>query len=273
MDSRKKRSMTPNVESNRIPLALHEEIIPRLLMAHRQSTNSKKATKTGNDKVVGITRQNIEELNSILLDGDVSVARQYLQTLLEDKISVEEIYLDLLQPIARKLGVCWENDSLDFTTITLAVWHINKLMYDLSPEFFQSDALIESKSRILLFPSVGSQHTLGLFMLAEFFRKSGWSVLADPAYSEEEIFTILSENCIDVVGISIGSYDQKNSTKTLINDIRKTFGSNLKIIIGGPLAFCEKSLFKELQADGQASDARKAVSLAESLVSKKKISA
>ena len=49
------------------------------------------------------------------------------------------------------------------------------------------------------------------------------------------------------------------------------YGPALKIIIGGPLAFCENNLFHEVKADGQAAYAREAVLLANSLVRKKNI--
>ena len=261
------------VSSSPIPVALQEEIIPRLLMAHRHKVSSvKKAELENGRKIVEITARNVEELSQILLNGEPSVSKSYLRTLIEEGVSVEQIYLDLLQPVARRLGVCWENDSLDFATITLAVWHINQLMYYLSPEFLQNPVdQRKSKGRILLFPSLGSQHTLGLFMLAEFFRKSGWEVFADPALSEQDIFSTIEEKDFHIVGISIGSYDQKESTKKLISDIRQMYGTALKIIIGGPLAFCENNLFREVKADGQAADAREAVLLADSLVRKKKI--
>ena len=261
------------VSPSPIPVALQEEIIPRLLMAHRHKPGNEKGTGIEDAcKIAAISARNVEELSQMLLNGQLSVSKSYLRILIEEGVSVEQIYLDLLQPTARKLGVCWENDSLDFATITLAVWHINQLMYYLSPEFLQNTAAQgKSKRRILLFPSLGSQHTLGLFMLAEFFRKSGWEVCADPALSEQDIFGILGEKDFQVVGISIGSHDQKKFTKKLISDIRRLYGPALKIIIGGPLAFCENNLFREVKADGQAADAREAVLLADSLLREKKI--
>ncbi|MDA9689105.1 cobalamin B12-binding domain-containing protein [Betaproteobacteria bacterium] len=256
-----------------IPSTIHEEIIPRLLMAHRQKADIIKKTGFENGcNIPAITAGNVEELSHMMVNEELSVSKSYLRILIEEGISIEQIYLDLLQPTARRLGICWENDSLDFATITLAVWHINQLMYYLSPELLQNTVDHgKSKGRILLFPSLGSQHTLGLFMLSEFFRKSGWEVFADPALSEQDIFNTIEKKDFQVVGISIGSYDQKESTKKLICDIRRMYGSALKIIIGGPLAFCENNLFREVEADGQAADAREAVLLANSLVRKKNI--
>ena len=68
-------------------------------------------------------------------------------------------------------------------------------------------------------------------MLAEFFRKSGWEVCADPALSEQDIFSILGEKNFQVVGISIGYYDQKKITKKLISDIRRLYGPALRLLL------------------------------------------
>ena len=57
-------------------------------------------------------------------------------------------------------------------------------------------------------------------MLAEFFRKSGWEVFADPALSEQDVFNTIGEKGFHIIGISIGSYDQKKSTKKLISEIK-----------------------------------------------------
>ena len=48
-------------------------------------------------------------------------------------------------------------------------------------------------------------------------------------------------------------------------------GQHSRLLLVGPLAFCENNLFREVKADGQAADAREAVLLADSLVREKKI--
>ena len=49
----------------------------------------------------------------------------------------------------------------------------------------------------MLVPLPGSQHTLGLFIVSEFFRRGGWKVWGELAASEGEIIVALS---IDTLG-------------------------------------------------------------------------
>ena len=252
-----------------LPSAVESEIIPRLLIAQRQKIVelSKKGASTKKSGQF-VRPNNIEELTKLIVANDIDGSKLYLRGLLNNGLVIEKLYTELLQPVARQLGVYWEEDSLDFSTITLALWQIHQLMYFLSPELMGNRKAI-LKNKILLFSALGSQHTLGLFMLSEFFRKNGWQVHADPSPSEEDIFFMIKEKQFDIVGISIGSVDQKNTTKRIIRKIRQKKGSVLKILIGGPLALQDKLLFKKLGADGQAQDAEEAIKLAEGFILEK----
>ena len=252
-----------------LPSTIESEIIPRLLIAQRQKI-VELLKKGANTRKSGhfVRPSNIEELLKLILDSDIDGSKLYLRTLLNNGLKIEKLYTEVLQPVARRLGVYWEEDSLDFSTITVALWQIHQLMYFLSPELMGNGKAI-LKNKILLFSALGSQHTLGLFMLSEFFRKNGWQVQADPSPSEEDIFLMIKEKQFDIVGISIGSTDQKNSTKRIIRKIRQKKGSVSKILIGGPLALQDKHLFKKLGADGQAQDAEEAIKLAEGFILEK----
>ena len=252
-----------------LPSTVESEIIPRLLIAQRQKI-VELSKKGGSTKKSGqfVRPNNIEELSRLILGNDIDGSKLYLRSLLNNGLEIEKLYTELLQPVARQLGVYWEEDSLDFSTITLALWQIHQLMYFLSPELMGNRKAI-LKNKILLFSALGSQHTLGLFMLSEFFRKNGWQVQADPSPSEEDIALMIKENQFDIIGISIGSVDQKNSTKRIIRKIREKNGSFSKILIGGPLALQDKHLFKKVGADGQAQDAEEAIKMAEGFILEK----
>ena len=70
----------------------------------------------------------------------------------------------------------WEKDKCTFTDVTVGLWRIKQVMHELSPTF-QSVAQEQSHGReVMLVPTPGSAHNLGLFMVSEFFRRSGWRV-------------------------------------------------------------------------------------------------
>ena len=78
----------------------------------------------------------------------------------------------------------WDADLCDFTQVTIGLWRLQQLMYELSPAF-QDDAQrgVQIHRAMLVLvpvpvpvPVPGSQHTLGLLRVAEFFRRAGWGV-------------------------------------------------------------------------------------------------
>ena len=72
---------------------------------------------------------------AIALNSDAVVATAHVETLRAKGLGLECIYLELLAPAARHLGELWEADLCDFTQVTLGLWRLQQVMYDLSPAF------------------------------------------------------------------------------------------------------------------------------------------
>ncbi|OUV03599.1 MAG: hypothetical protein CBC42_03880 [Betaproteobacteria bacterium TMED82] len=249
--------------------AVESQVIPRLVVAH---LNDKSYIASHREFVSN--RRNTKRLKSLLnsdstdrfvkfsLEDDVEVCKSYVETLLDEGITIDNIYLDLIQPTVRRLGLFWERDTTDFTTVTLATWKIQQVMYHFG-DMFNPKKLGGCEGSVLLLPPPNSQHTLGLFMLSEFFRKSGWFVHGEPSTNLEDVPITVGKTFFDIVGISVGSDDQKKPTKELIRIIRKySRNLNVKVLVGGPAALRSDTLYKEVLADGQAEGALEALSLA-----------
>ena len=58
--------------------------------------------------------------------------------------------------------------------------------------------------RVLLLPGPGEQHTFGLSMVAEFFRRSGWEVVGGTGPESLDPVRAVRDEWFDVVGISVG---------------------------------------------------------------------
>jgi hypothetical protein len=82
-----------------------------------------------------VSEAHIDALMALLLQDDAGPSANYVKELFAQGIELEEIYLNLLTPVARKLGEMWESDDVNFTQVTVALWRIKQLMYDLSPMF------------------------------------------------------------------------------------------------------------------------------------------
>lgn len=203
-----------------------------------------------------IDQDTIDELTQLVLQEDARIAVNYVKALHTSGKSLEEIYLDLLTPVARKLGKMWEEDESSFTEVTIALWRIKQLMYDLSPIFQQYANNEKSGPSIMLVPMPGSQHNLGLFMVSEFFAKAGWRIWGELAATEEEIIHMAEKEWFDIVGLSASVREQFPQLRKLIADIRsKSKNPNVGIIIGSPVFNQFPEIVDSLGADMVGMDA------------------
>ncbi len=251
----------------RLRALVEAEIIPRLMLAHRsQQQQPAHEPAVSRDEVVAFTeallRQNISEANAII--GNICQRGAPMQA----------IYLDLLTPAARYLGELWEADTCNFSEVTLCLWRIQTMLYDVSPAFQCESALRSSaqiERRILIANLPGYQHTLGVSMLSEFFRRDGWVTLTIPSPQPREIQDSLSLDWFDVLALSASTDREVDDLTKVITATRKTSRNpRLAIMVGGSLFLRHPELARSVGADGVAEDALSALTLAAKLVQHQK---
>jgi len=253
-----------NRRSERSLLSLVEaEIIPRLMLAHRDSRHPA-------DGASVISRNEVIAFTQALLSQDIATATAIVDEFRHIGTPMEKIYLELLAASARYLGELWESDERTFTEVTLCTWRIQSILYDLSPAF-QSNAKLQTSNtaerRILIATLPGYQHTLGVSMLSEFFRRESWVVLAIPSPQANEIQDSLSSNWFDVLALSASTDGEIAALAQTIKAARKTSRNpKLAIMVGGPLLQRQPKLAQHLGADGVADDVTSAITLATNLV-------
>lgn len=239
------------------------EIIPRLMSAHRDPRQtSLSANNISRDEIIAFTQA--------LLAQDVAAANVIVAELREDGCTIDAIYLQLLAPSARYLGELWEADTCNFSEVTLCLWRIQTMLYDLSPAF-QSDAAQRAAApierRILIANLPGHQHTLGVSMLSEFFRREGWVTLTIPSPQPREIQDSLSTDWFDVLALSAGTDREIDDLQKTVQAARKTSRNpRLAIMVGGALLLRRPELVSIVGADGTADDADSALTMAANLV-------
>jgi MerR family transcriptional regulator, light-induced transcriptional regulator len=198
----------------------------------------------------------IDQLLLLLLQDDATPSANYVKELFANGIELEEIYLNLLTPVARKLGEQWESDEADFTQVTVALWRIKQLMYDLSPVFQEYAEYKQQGKSVMLVPLPGSQHTLGLFMVSEFFARAGWRVWGELAATEADILRMAKTQWFDVVGLSASVREQFPDLKRMITEVRSvSMNPHVGIMIGSPVFNQNPELVEDLGADMVGVDA------------------
>jgi len=207
-----------------------------------------------------IDQKAVEDLTKLVLQEDARISVDYVKKMHGSGTALEDIYLLLLTPVARKLGEMWEEDESSFTEVTIALWRIKQLMYDLSPIFQQYAEQGKTGSSIMLVPLPGSQHNLGLFMVSEFFAKAGWRIWGELSATEEEIVSMATNEWFDIVGLSASVREQFPQLKELIQRIKaKSKNPNVGVIIGSPVFNQFPELVDDIGADMVGMDAADAL--------------
>jgi methanogenic corrinoid protein MtbC1 len=254
---------TAAVRLDQLMKTIEGEIIPRLVLAHRGAPVASPAA----DADVRVSADQVLEFAEILLTDDLEAPRRFVDGLQGAGVPLESIYLELFSPAARRLGDMWSTDLCDFTAVTLGLWRLQRLLYDCAPGFqVDSEAPAEGR-RILLVPMPGEQHTFGLFMVAEFFRRAGWDVVDGPVVSPGDVVSAVSRHWFEVVGLSLSCDRGLDALAALIREVRRASRNRgIGIIVGGT-AFAEHpDAVLRVDADVAAADAREALAAAQDLL-------
>jgi methanogenic corrinoid protein MtbC1 len=240
------------------------EIIPRLMLAHRVAPGVAPASGAVARAIVA---DDIPVLARLLLAQDVSAVSAFVDGVRGRGVDLETLYLELLAPAARYLGQLWEADLCDFAEVTFGLWRLQQVVRNLSPVFQHEAPHREPARRALLLPAPGEQHSFGLFMVAEFFRRAGWDVWAGPAVSTEEIVALVRREAFAVIGLSVSCETRLEGLATCIHALRRASRNRgVGIMVGGRVIAERPERVALVGADATALDGRQACLQAEGLL-------
>ncbi len=253
-----------DMRMSQLARTIEQEIIPRLMLAHRSASEP-----PARPAVISraITAQDVEQFAKLVLSHEEDLAFGTINAMRARDVSVEKIYLDLLAPTARYLGKLWEDDLCSFTDVTVGLGRLQRVLRELSPALGRSVEHPSQGRRVLLLPSPGEQHTFGLVMVAEFFRRAGWDVTGGAWAAGADAATLVQAEWFDVIGFSLGAAVHLPQLKASIAAVRHAAcNQDIAILVGGPLFGAHPEYVAQVGADGMTIDGREAPSLAEGLI-------
>lgn len=247
--------------------AIELEIIPRLMLAHRSSEECVPLPDLASQAV---SNQDVQAFAKLIMSPDENLARECVEAMRAGGFTIETIYLDLLAPVARYLGDLWDQDLCDFTEVTLGLGRLQQVLRELSPAFGQSNDVPVTGRRVLLLPGPGGQHTFGLVMVAEFFRRAGWDVAGGAWEAGDDPVSMVKREWFDIVGFSVGTEFHLAELAACIKNVRSAaLNPAVGIMVGGPVFSGKPELVAQINADIAATDGRQAPILAEKLVAQR----
>lgn len=246
---------------------IESDIIPRLLMAHRNHPVAMAPAIAGEHIIPpGFA----DEFAAATLTEEVGPLLERVEAVMARGASVEAVYLHLLAPAARRLGAWWDEDACDFVDVTMGLWRCQEIVHALSA-LIPGAAPIEGTERRALFsPAPGEQHGLGALIVEEFFRRAGWQTWSAPALDEAELVALVAGRAFDIVGLTVSVERHVAPLQQSITALRRASRNPAVIVLVGGRVFTEAPLLAEaIGADGTAADGQLAVALADALLNDK----
>ena len=243
--------------------AVEDQVIPRLLLAHRphppaQAVPAAAPTESGQ----------VQTLVQLATYGSQSGTNAFVASVRDGGTPIESLYLDLITPAARRLGVMWEQDDCSFSDVTLGVLRLGNVMRLLDSAFAGEGTAQDAAPSALLAQMPGEQHGLGLAMVSQFFRRAGWQVRQEHQPTAAGLEALVGTAWFGVIGLSLACDTHLDALPGLIRALRRTSRNKaVGVLVGGPPFVAHPQLAALVGADGTALDGRQAVRCAQELVS------
>lgn len=243
---------------------IEREIIPRLMLVHR-ATPQPVASAEAMGAV--ITEAEVEQFARLVLSTDEDAALASVAAYRARQVPIEAIYVQLLGPTAHHLGDLWDEDLCNFADMTVGLGRLQRVLRELSADFGAGVEHPVEGRRILLLPSPGEQHTFGLMMVADFFRRAGWDVAGGAWVPGDHAGSLVGNEWFDVVGFSLAAEIHLGALKDIICSVRRVAcNRQVAVLVGGPMFGLHPEYVEMVGADGMTIDGRQAPQLAEALV-------
>lgn len=244
--------------------AVEDEIIPRLVQAYGAAEAPARLAGSV------VREEDVDHLTHLVLHAEDAALHEAVAGLRQKGASLQSIFLDLLTPVARKLGEHWNCDVCSFTEVTVAMGRLQQLLRANSAAFGLGGRINEAQTpqrRILLLPSPGEQHTFGLSLVAEFFYRAGWDVSTSFFQPTGSLSALVEREWFDVVGLSLGNVGHIGKLDDCLRQIRRaSMNPQILTIVGGVAFMLEPDLAERVSADAVITDAETAPELAQSLL-------
>lgn len=245
-----------------VAYVIADEVIPRLLAAHRHD---------GLDYVIAspdhVSIEEAEAFAPLALELEADALLDHVEVFLRRGVATDTVFVELLAPAARRLGVLWEDDLCDFVDVTMGLWRLQEIVRELSsrqPDA-HGDAAAMPRALFSVFP--GEQHSFGTVIVDDVFRRAGWASECLPECTTPDLLDHVARASIDLVGLTVAHDDHIARLPSLILALRSVSRNpRLCIMIGGRAVTDNPQIVTTSGADGTAPDAVQALEVAGRLV-------
>ncbi|MFN2268117.1 MAG: B12-binding domain-containing protein [Desulfonatronovibrio sp.] len=170
------------------------------------------------------------EYLAALLKGDKKKCHELVKDLLDNDISLYDLYVHLFQGSLYHVGHLWEINKISVATEHMATSITESVLTLAYPRIFAAD---HKGKKAVISCLVNEYHQIGGKMVADIFELNGWDGYFLGANTpKNELLNMIQEKQPDMLALSLSIYFNMNSLYDVLEDIKKPF-PELKIIVGG----------------------------------------
>ena len=196
-----------------------------------------------------------------LLDGRRELAEEYVAELMNEGLSIRDLYLEVFQPSQRELGRLWMKGLINPAQEHFASACTQYIISTNYPAMFAASRQRRNGRRLIAAAAPGERHEIGLRMVADLLELEGWETRylgADvPA---DALVAMALDFKADAVALSAAMATSASELAPLIRALRAQ-APRLKIVVGGRAFIVDGELTARLGADGSADDCAAALEL------------
>jgi len=247
---------------------VESEIIPRLMLAH--SALATIAPPVSEKPQLG--EETTEAFAQMVISKGPESLIAYVGVLLQSGLGIETIYMDLLIPAARRLGDYWNEDVASFTDVTIGLGRLQQVVRALGCKAADSSGGRSVREgppehSALFAPAPGEQHTFGLFIIEDVFRRAGWRTWMEMTAADEDVLDTVRCHWFDIVGLSMSASTHVDKVKAAIRAVRAASRNpDLFVLVGGRLFTESPEYVGIVGADATAANGADAFQLADKAV-------
>jgi methanogenic corrinoid protein MtbC1 len=252
------------------------EIIPRLMLAHSSQTppsGSDALSLTPASAAPSVVDERLgpaaaESFTRMALSDDAQSLLAYVGDLLSSGVPMETIYVDLMIPAARRLGEYWDDDSVSFADVTIGLGRLQQVVRTLRWRSSDGQEGPDHAAPSALFAPVSSeQHTFGLFIIEESFRRAGWRTWIETSGVADDAADMVRSHWFDLIGFSAHCDAQVEEVAAAISAVRRASRNRgLFVLVGGRLFIDNPELVLVVGADATAPNGGDALLVADKAV-------
>jgi len=210
-------------------------------------------------------KKEVETYLAYLLNGKRREATLLITELVQQGISIKDIYEYIFQVSQYEVGRLWQCNKITVAHEHYCTAATQQIMAGLYPHIFST----KRKGKTLVACSIsGELHELGIRMVTDYFEMDGWDTYYLGAnVPDNDLQGALKEYKANVLAISVSLPIHVSKVASLIKKIRSNSDlSNLKIMVGGYSFLTNQNLWQKVAADAFAHNANQAVAKANELI-------